>query len=343
MLLAASLGCWCLSTVTLAKLGTGGKSTVEPATQNFEIACTKYSKGDIDGAIDAFLQCIYFSRNYYHPEAYFRLAVCYMDKKQDGKAIEAFKKSIEQAIVASPEAHLDLAKIYLRNKRLDEAQNEAYQALRDYKGKCPEAHNILGLVSEEKGQLFSAQTQFSEALGDEPWRYTEAWMNMAECLMKQKSWGDAVVQFHKMLNNKIVLQRLSYDKVFLDIGICLLAKGDHQGAIDSWREALNYNRNNADTHLQLAMLLDVEQHFSASIKEYQEFVRLSDDPVAVAKIKDRIIALDLKLAPKEAEIRSSPQSILVAPEDNQVQEPSKKLAAPKDSLAPGPGAKDPGF
>ena len=59
---------------------------------------------DYDGAIDAFLQSVDFARNEYAPVANFWLGKSYMAKwknrshNEDGKAIEAFKKSVEQTI-----------------------------------------------------------------------------------------------------------------------------------------------------------------------------------------------------------------------------------------------------
>src|SRR6516162_333299 len=80
-----------------ARVRSKGKNTVTPSEENHQIATSKYKAGDLDGAIDAFLQALYFSRNYYNPDAYYWLGVCYMEKKQDAKAIEAFKHNCEQA------------------------------------------------------------------------------------------------------------------------------------------------------------------------------------------------------------------------------------------------------
>src|SRR5258707_2482207 len=98
-----------------AKVESKGKSTVTPAEENYENATNKYKQGDLEGAIDAYLQAIYFSRNYYNPDAYYWLGVCYMERKQDAKAIEALNRNCQQAIGDVPESHLHLAELYLRN------------------------------------------------------------------------------------------------------------------------------------------------------------------------------------------------------------------------------------
>src|ERR1700683_5314297 len=79
--------------VLSSKPRSSGKNTVEPSAENFELGLSRYKAHDLDGAIDAFLQAIYFNRSTYYPQAYYWLGVCYQDKKLDAKAIEALKKS----------------------------------------------------------------------------------------------------------------------------------------------------------------------------------------------------------------------------------------------------------
>lgn len=278
-----------------SKVRSSGKNTVDASGENFELGMRKYKEHDLDGAIDAFLQAVYFARNSYNPEGYYWLGVSYQDKNLDSKAIEALKKSIEQSIKAAPQAHLHLAQLYLRNNRLDEAEWEANKSITDFHGPAPESHNVIGLICDKRGDLKRGQDEYVAALGDPPWRYTEAWMNYAENLMKQKDWGYAVTQLRNMLNHNKPLKGIDHQRIYLDIGICLFAKGDHQGAMDNWHEVLNYNPDNAAAHLQLALLLDSERHLSAAIKEYKEYIRLSPENAETAKIKNHILLLEQKL------------------------------------------------
>ena len=66
-----------------------------------------------------------FNRSSYNPQAYYWLGICYQDKKLDAKAVEAFKKSLEQTIGVAPQLHLHLAQIDLRNDRLNEGNNRS--------------------------------------------------------------------------------------------------------------------------------------------------------------------------------------------------------------------------
>jgi tetratricopeptide (TPR) repeat protein len=332
------LGC-CVQPIA-ARVQSKGKSTVDPSKENLSIGLSKYKAKDVDGAIDSFLQSIYFARNYYDPDAYYWLGICYMDKKQDAKAIEAFNKHCQQSVALTPEAHVFLGEIYLRNNRLAEAEGESKLAMSQYRGPGPKAHNLLGKVKDKQNDLADAQYEFREALGDQPWHYTEAWMNYAENMMKQKAWGPAIDQFHFMLHNRVILKELEYRRVFLDIGICLLAKGDHQGAFDNWHEALNYDPQYADAHLQLGMLLDAEQHFSAAIKEYEQYVRDVGDNTGAEKIKQRIHQLEQKLAPNEIEPQApKPSMYMRNQEESQKREETKQ----KEDMTPAPPLKDSGF
>jgi tetratricopeptide (TPR) repeat protein len=321
-----------------AKLGGKGKSTVEPSQENFEIGQQRYKSNDLDGAIDSFLQAIYFARNTYNPDAYYWLGVCYFDKKLDTKAIDAFNKHIEQTIKPEPEAHIYLAYIYLRNNRLNEAEKEANIAIEQSIRDSAKGENVLGLITAKQGHLKSAEYNFLAALGDEPWHYTEAWMNYAENLMKQKDWAKAVMQFRAIIHSKVLLKGVDYQKIYFDIGLCLLAKGDHQGAIDNWHEVLNLNPDNADAHLNLGMLLDSENHVSSAIKEYKEFVRLSEDTERIAKVKDCIIILEQKLTPNIM----LPQTTSSPYMNEQKSKQEKSEAKSKESLT-GPGPDASGF
>lgn len=338
--LAFTFGCFnsnCGS--ALAKLGGKGKSTVEPSQENFEIGMQRYKSEDLDGAIDSFLQAIYFARNSYQPDAYYWLAVCYFDKKLDSKAIDAFNKHVEQTIKPTPDAHVYLANLYLRNNRLREAENEAGVAIGQYPaGHAAKGYNVLGLIKAKQGSLPSAEYEFLTALGDPPWRYTEAWMNYAENLMKLKDWGKAITQFRNIINSKVLLKGVDYQKIYFDIGLCLLAKGDHQGAIDNWHEVLNINPSHADAHLNLAMLLDSENHISSAIKEYKEFVRLSEDNERIVSVKDRIIILEQKLTPlvEPPPVKASPYMT------EQKSQHEKSEAKEKENLTE-PDAKGSGF
>jgi len=165
-------------------------------------------------------------------------------------------------------------------------------------------------------------------------------MHLAELYMKEKEWAGALRQFNDMLHSKLGLKGLDYQKVLFNMGLCVLAKGDHQGAIDYWHECLNYNQSYAPAHLQLGMIFDVEQHFSSAIKEYREFVRYSKDEPAVARVKNRISVLEQKVGPQELPPEAPKPSPYMR---EQEVEKEKQETKEKESLSTPSTSKESGF
>jgi tetratricopeptide (TPR) repeat protein len=283
------------------------KNTQGAAQDNLDIGLKRYKSGDIDGAIDSLLQATYFARNNYNPTAYFWLGECYKIKKDYGKAIEAFKQHISQVIGPTPEAHIELGYCLMDTDHIDEARMELYTALGQYMGPGPRAHNALGKLWEKQGRYRDALEQYRDALGQPPWTYLEAWMNYADCFVKLKDYGSAYLQYQQMLDADKVRESKDDDqKIYNAMGVCLLAKGDHEGAMRKWKECLSINPANPTAHLNLAMLFDSESHITSAINEYKQFVRLAPTDDKVANVKDRIEALQQKIAPPEPISSSKP-------------------------------------
>lgn len=308
--------------------------------KNYNIGMAYYEKADWDGAIDAFLQSIYFARNNYAPKSYYWLALAYEAKHQDTKAIEACKKYIEQDTGNVAQGHMLLSELYMRNNRLDEAEEEAKEALNTTNDRTPDgrrARYMYGKLCEKKGDNPNAAMQYEFALGDQPWFYTEAWMAYSELQMKNGNWVGALEQFKAMLNSDKPLKHLDKTTVYRDMGQCLLAKGDHQGALINWHAALGLNPGDADTHLYLAMMLDAETHISSAIKEYKEFIRFSQDPRKVGKAKQRVEMLEQKIAPVEAPYQVKPSPYL----RKQMEQQNGGQPVQQETASPNP--KDSGF
>lgn len=316
--------------------GHHGKSTAEPSQENFEEGQRRYKAKELDGAIDSFLQAIYFSRNGYNPSAYFWLGLTYYDKGgQDQKAIDALTKCCEQSLKFEPDAHYLLGELYLRNKRLDEASREAGLMLNQSPtlGSRSKAYNLLGKISEAQGNFAEASSYYMDALGDRPWKYTEAWVNYGEVLMKEKSFEAAFAQFRNLLESPVALKNVPFDRVYNDVGTCMIMKGDHQGALDNWRKALQYNNENASVHLQIAVCFDKEKHISSAIQEYKEYIRLAPDPKTAAQIQDRVTALEQQLHPMPLPERPKPPPVpQMTPQE--IEAEKQRMEKEKETLNP---------
>ncbi|MBX9692683.1 MAG: tetratricopeptide repeat protein [Cyanobacteria bacterium] len=299
--------------VVWAKFGRTGKHTVTPSEEFLERGKACMRREELDGAIDAFLQATYFARNGYFPEAFYWLGVCYKDKQENDKAIKAFVKAREQYVEPNWDINIALAEIYIHMKKFDECDLELRQ-VNDWSNKkrMYRVFFTYGLMYNEKGDFGNAESNFERALGDHPWTWTKAWLYLAEAKMKQKRWKDAMKEFDDLLHAYKFLKAQPDARIHLDIGVCKLAIGDHQGAVDHWNRSLDYNRHNPEVWLQLAMLYETEGHLSSAAKDYQEFIKQmppnSKDP-RIQQARDRLTRIEQKLTPNETAPTAAKPSI----------------------------------
>lgn len=277
-----------------------GASTFEPAVDNYKEGLVRFKAKDWDGAVDSFLQATYFARNNFYPEAFLYLGLSYKAKKQDSKAIEALVTHLDQVTQPDPDGRVELAEIYIRNGRYEEAERQLNRALGEYKGHPARAHYMYGKCAEAQGELSNARTFYLNALDIHPWKYTEAWMALANIYLKMKEYTKSLREYDKILENQADLKNIDFEELFLNRGACQLAKGDHQGALESWRKAESINPDGAKEHLYLGNLFDIEKHIASAISEYRNFVRLAPESKEVPIIKKRILELERMVQPNEA-------------------------------------------
>jgi tetratricopeptide (TPR) repeat protein len=326
--------------IASAKMGRKGKYSEAPAEEHFIRGKQKMKAEDLEGAIDAFLQATYFARNGFYPEAYYWLGICYMDTNQDNKAVEALEKHVAQSVEEPTDAFLALAEIHLRNKRWDEcekavksikkydekttqkieyiyglmedkqADNVEYQEPKVMPGKAYEKGNEMNRKmardrqeNERKRHLMNAEAHYERALGKKPWTWTKVWVLYCETKMKLQKWQEALRELNKLFDSKSLGNqiRMPLARIHKDIGFCRLAIGDHQSALDNWRTALDYDKNDAEVWLQIGMLLEAEKHYSSAVSYYKEFARLKDgtDDKRLQEVRDRLIRIDHMLNPNE--------------------------------------------
>jgi tetratricopeptide (TPR) repeat protein len=291
------------------------KNTTDPANKNTKLGKQLYEKKQYDLAIDALLQATYFARNGYAPEAFYYLGMCHKAKGDDRKALVALNKHIEQAVDEAGWGHVAIIEVLTNLKEFKEAEPHCAYALRSARPDTPlfqAAKFAHAKLCEARGDTSAACSLYRDALGSDHWKYFDAWIGFGECLMKMKNWSEAHKYISQILTSKETIKDLDYPRVHLDLGICLLAKGNHQGAIDHWHQCLEYDPENKEAHLQLAMLLDSENHISSAIKEYRNFVRLNDSPKQQLKpdgraqqVESRIAILEQKLATDVPAARAS--------------------------------------
>ena len=304
--------------------------------KNYLIGLELYKKKDYDGAIDALLQSVYFARNSYAPTSYYYLGCSYQAKHDYTKAIEAGKKYLEQATDNTANGHLLLAELYIATDRLDEAEAQCLIVigLPDITPETMHARFLYGKIFEARKDYGEADDQYTIALGDPPWSYYEAWEAHAEIAMKNKNWSAAYSLFNSMLTSEHKLKGFDIVKCYRLMGVCLLKKGDHQGALVNWHKALDFNQTDADTHLELGIMLDSEIHMQSAIDEYKQYIRYGQDPVKIQKAKERVLMLEQKLHPGDAPYDAKPSPYIRKQYKQQQLPPEQSpegLPQPKDS------------
>lgn len=290
-----------------AKFGRKGKNTVSSAERTYKEGLKKMKEDDLDGAIDSFKQATYYARNGYHPEANFWLGICYRNKGENKLAEETLLRCIEQSVEPNPLAWIVVAEIRIDTNqpytKFREATHKAAMAKASYQ----QIAYLHGIKAERDNKPGLASGHFHRALGRKPWKWVKVWIKYSECKMKLKKWAEANRLLKGLLDSDNNLKTAQLGRIYHDIGVCKLALGDHQGAIDHWWRALDYNKENREVWLQLGMLFEAEKHYSSAIKYYKEFIRLTPqgprdpkDP-RLQQAKDRVTKIEHMLRPNEAQ------------------------------------------
>lgn len=277
------------------------KYTVSEAEAHYKDGLAAFNKGDFDTAIDALIQATYFARNNYYPEAHHFLGCAYMAKNEDKKAIESLERAIEQAVDEDTLGYFAVAEILARNERYQEAKKVLDKIKRRETWVDRQRMYIWGIIADRQGRFGEAESHYQQAMGPKPWFWTECWMRYAEAKMKNKKYAEAIKEFFVIEKSALLLKGLKKDRLFQNVGICRMAIGDHQGAVDNWRKALEANEENSEVWLQMGLLLDSEKHYSAAAKHYRQFLRfMTDGDPRAQSLRDRVTAIEQATKPNEA-------------------------------------------
>ena len=286
-------------TTTTPVLAKKSKATVDPAEQNMREGIAAMNAKDYDVAIDSFLQAIYFSRNKYNPEAHWALGLCYKATRQYVKAVEALQTHLRQVTKKAPDARLDLAECYLDLGDFDNAEKQIDMAFTDSDGKnWARQRYTMGKLQEKMNQPGQALNHYTRAL-EEKKHYTEAFMGKARCEVKLRRYNEALKDYTEILELGPLMRGVDFHELYYNMGSILRVRGDHQGAADHWRLALEQNPESFDAHLALGNMFDDEKHISSAIKEYQAAMRNAPKGYDVGGLGRRIQYLESSMKPAE--------------------------------------------
>lgn len=286
------------------------KSTQEPAQDNLKQGLDLIKAGNYESAIDSFKQAIYFSRNHYNPEAYKLLGLCYKATRQYSKAIEAFSTLLQQSTNPEPDARTDLAECYIITGDTTSARDQIIKAMSDEQGKgTARQRYALGELEEKLNNPGQALAFYDEAADEKPY-YTDAAMAVGRMNVILKRYNEGLQTYRAILDHGPLYRKVNFVELYNNMAICFKSRGDHQGALDHWRLALESDPDSYDAHLGIATTLDEERHYSSAAKEYEAALRCMPEGKGQKDvIMRRLQYIESQLAPKEAApvIKPSPQ------------------------------------
>ncbi len=300
------------------------KGTVEPADKNMKEGIKRIQSRDYEGAVDSFLQSIYFSRNHYNPSAYLYLGLSYKAMRQYTKAIEALNNHLKQITEPGYDARIDLAECYMNIGQFDKARREIDQARAESpSGMHARSIYAMGELHEKMGNVGEALGHYEAAI-EASTRMGEAWMGKARCEVKLGQHVKAIKDYREILERGPTMSHINYEEVYVNMAGCLYKRGDHQGAIDHYLYALKENPDSFDAHLSLASIFDEEKHLSSAIHEYELSLSTAPKEYNTEKIKKRLQYLESKLKSEQAPKPVTKPSPVMRQE-------AEKVAPPKDS------------
>ena len=195
------------------------------------------------------LMCILF--------LFITVAGCHETKKKNDKKEEA-------------KLHYQLGRNHFMRNDYISALRELIQSV-EIEPNDPDSQYLIGTVYYMLNRYPEAETHLKEAIRLKK-DYPDAYNNLGNVYMAMERWDDAIAQFDICLG--FILYQPSFPKVYTNMGIAYVHKGDLKKAEDSFRTAIKLQNRFCPAHLNLADLLSKTDHKDEAIMEYENVVQL---------------------------------------------------------------------
>lgn len=187
------------------------------------------------------------------------------------KATEVFRKLVALS-PQNPVAHYNLGTTLCRRGIYD---SEAKTALREAIRLSPRyatAHCNLGIVLARKGELDEAEKSFRMAIWIDP-NHAEVHNSLGAFLCDRRhDYDGAITAFRRAIELGI-----NDSKVYCNLGVALLSKGDVDQAIGQFQQAIQLEPDDAKAHANLCLALLQKQSWEEAIAAAQEAIRCCPD------------------------------------------------------------------
>jgi tetratricopeptide (TPR) repeat protein len=257
----------------------------ELALAHYNLGTALESKGDADGALAAFRKAVEHDPK--NPKAHYSLGVMLDTKGDKGGALAAYREAVrldpkyarahtnlgsalkakgdvDGAIAAFkeairhdpkiPEAHTNLGVIYTQQKRYTEALACARAAIK-IDPKYSNAHALLGVTLQQTGDIPGARAALTEAV------------------RLDKRWAELLADLPPLPLAPPPRVAAATAQTACAAGIELFNKGDTDGAVRAFKEAITRDPTFALAHYNLGVALNKMGDADGAIAAYKESVK----------------------------------------------------------------------
>ena len=256
--------------------GTVSKSRAAIAVQDaaqraFQEGTLLMTDKDYSSAVEKFLEAVEFDPNF--AEAYTSLGFAYIELRNYGDAINAFKKALDR----SPDVpeklavvHYDLGYAYGLNGSLEQAIDE-YRKMIELLPTNPDAYSALAFAYGQKGLVAEAAMAYQKALELKPHdkEILEAYGKLCrdnDLLAEAKS----VYERLYAMDNKDMNAVRSLARLYLKLGA-------YTKAIEMQRKVVAVEPGSVDERLILAVAFEENEQVDSAITHYERVLSVEPD------------------------------------------------------------------
>ncbi len=175
---------------------------------------------------------------------------------------------------------------YFQEAKYELASVEFHRSIQTDSG-YKQSYYMLGIISEYRGQ-YDAAIDFFEEAADRDSDYSEAYNAMGAVYSRQQKWKEALRAYRKALENKLYK---TPHVTWLNIGEVYMAQKDYDSAIDAFRQAKSFVKQDFIQYRLGTALFDSGKTRDA-IGEFREGIEISPQnaqlrySLAVSLLKD---------------------------------------------------------
>jgi tetratricopeptide (TPR) repeat protein len=259
------------SMMSLSDLATAyGKNKRAQAVQSFRDGLSFLSKDDCEKALIYFQKAVEADSNY--ADAWAQAGFCNEKLGKHAEALEASKKAVSLRPSAESYFNMGLANYYLKDYR--EAVNSYRQSIKLDPFNAADAHYAVGLVYRDWGKVDEEIQAYKQAIRLRP-DFVNALNRLGSAYVRSKKYTEAIEVYRQLSTLKpgdaiplnsmgeayLELNRLpeaqesfrqsirlkpDFGRAYYNLGKCLLAMGNRDGALQQYNVLQNIDQDWAD-------------------------------------------------------------------------------------------------